>query len=49
VLSQNILQEFSDIFDLNIELVNIDDDFGGWDAATEKFFADGAIFDQIYQ
>jgi len=43
-----ILSEFSDVFDLNIELVNIDDDFGGWTAATEKFFADGAIFDQIY-
>ena len=47
--NQDILQEFSDTFDLNIELVNIDDDFGGWDAAAEKFFADGAIFDQIYQ
>jgi ABC-type sulfate transport system substrate-binding protein len=22
-------------------------DFGGWDAAQKKFFADGAIFDQI--
>lgn len=46
--NQDILNEFSDVFDLNIELVNIDDDFGGWTAATEKFFADGAIFDQIY-
>jgi len=45
----DILSEFSDTFDLNIELVNIDDDFGGWAAATEKFFADGAIFDQIYK
>ncbi|MGL6201628.1 MAG: sulfate ABC transporter substrate-binding protein [Lachnospiraceae bacterium] len=46
--NQDILNEFSDVFDLDIELVNIDDDFGGWTAATEKFFADGAIFDQIY-
>ena len=46
--NQDILNEFSDVFDLEIELVNIDDDFGGWAAATEKFFADGAIFDQIY-
>lgn len=45
----DILNEFSDTFDLDIELVNINDDFGGWTAATEKFFADGAIFDQIYQ
>lgn len=45
----DILKEFSDTFDLDIELVNIDDDFGGWEAATEKFFADGAIFDQIYK
>lgn len=45
----DILKEFSDTFDLNVTLVNIDDDFGGWDKATEKFFADGAIFDQIYK
>lgn len=43
-----ILKEFDDVFDLDIELVNIDDDFSGWEAATEKFFVDGAIFDQIY-
>ena len=24
-------------------------DFGGWDAAQAKFFADGGVFDQIYQ
>ncbi len=45
----DILKEFGDTFDLNVELANIDDDFGGWAAATEKFFADGAIFDQIYK
>ena len=44
-----ILKQFSKTFDLNLKLVNIDDDFGGWDAATKKFFADGAIFDQIYK
>lgn len=43
----NILQEFSDKFDLNIKLCTIDD-FGGWDEAYEKFFTDGAIFDEIY-
>lgn len=42
-----ILQEFSDKFDLNINLCTIDD-FGGWDAAYETFFQDGGIFDEIY-
>ncbi|MDR1067587.1 MAG: sulfate ABC transporter substrate-binding protein [Clostridiales bacterium] len=45
----SILQEFADRFDLGLQLANIDDDFGGWAAATEKFFVDGAIFDQIYK
>lgn len=42
-----ILQEFSEKFDLNMELCTIDD-FGGWDAVNEKFFEDGGIFDEIY-
>jgi sulfate transport system substrate-binding protein len=42
-----ILQEFSDQFDLNMNLVTIDD-FGGWDAAYQTYFNDGAVFDQIY-
>jgi sulfate transport system substrate-binding protein len=45
----DILAGFADTFDLNLKLVNIDDDFGGWTAATAKFFADDAIFDQIYK
>ena len=32
-----------------IELVSIDKDFGGWSKAQEKFFADGAVFDQLYK
>lgn len=44
---ETILEEFSDQFNLDMNLVTIDD-FGGWDAAYEKFFDDGAIFDQIY-
>ena len=44
-----ILPEFSDKFNLDLELVKIDDDlFGGWDKAQEKHFNDGGIFDQIY-
>lgn len=45
--NQTILQEFSDKFDLNMKLCNIDD-FGGWDAVYEKFFVDGGVFDEIY-
>ena len=45
--NEEILNEFSDKFDLSIEMVTIED-FGGWDAAYEKFFNDGAIFDEIY-
>ena len=44
----DILNEFSDTFDLDLALVTIDD-FGGWDAAQEKHFADGGVFDQIYE
>jgi len=32
-----------------LELVNIDDGFGGWAKAQAKFFADGGVFDQIYK
>lgn len=47
--NQEILNKFSDVFDLNIRLATINDDiFGGWDAVQEKHFADGGIFDQIY-
>lgn len=45
--NETILKEFSDQFDLDMNLVTIDD-FGGWDKAYETYFNDGAIFDQIY-
>jgi sulfate/thiosulfate-binding protein len=32
-----------------LNLVTIDSAFGGWSKAQAKFFADGGIFDQIYQ
>ena len=44
---ETILENFSDKFDLDMELCTIDD-FGGWDAAYETYFNDGAIFDEIY-
>ena len=32
-----------------IPMVTIDDTFGGWQEAQKKHFADGGIFDQIYE
>ena len=45
--NEKVLNSYSDKFDLNVKLCKIDD-FGGWNAAYEKFFDDGAIFDEIY-
>ncbi|MGN1411178.1 MAG: sulfate ABC transporter substrate-binding protein [Oscillospiraceae bacterium] len=48
--NQEILNQFSDVFDLNMKLVNINDDiFGGWNKVQELHFNDGGIFDQIYE
>lgn len=46
--NQEILAEFDDTFDLSVEMCTIED-FGGWDQAYEDFFADDAIFDEIYR
>jgi sulfate transport system substrate-binding protein len=45
--NEEILEEFADSFDLDMELCTIDY-FGGWDAVYEKFFVDGGLFDEIY-
>lgn len=45
--NEEILEEFADEFDLDMELCTIDD-FGGWDHAYEVYFADGGVFDEIY-
>ena len=45
--NETILKEFSDKFDLSVNLCTIND-FGGWNEAYKKFFVDGAIFDEIY-
>lgn len=42
-----ILEEYAEKFDLDMTLCTVND-FGGWDAAYERFFADGGIFDEIY-
>lgn len=46
--NEDILKEYADTFDLNVNLVTIDD-FGGWTKAQETHFADGGVFDQIYE
>lgn len=45
--NQEILKEYKDVFNLDIELVTIDE-FGGWNQTYTDFFQDGAVFDQIY-
>ena len=45
--NKEILKKYADKFDLDMNLCTIND-FGGWDAAYETFFQDGAIFDEIY-
>lgn len=42
-----ILAKFKDQYP-DLKLFTIDDVFGGWTPATDKFFADGGVFDQIY-
>lgn len=46
--NQEILKEYADVFDLDINLVTIED-FGGWNEVQKIHFADGGIFDQIYE
>ena len=46
--NESILNEYADVFDLNVDLVTIAD-FGGWDEAQSKHFADGGVFDEIYE
>lgn len=43
-----IAKKFSDKF-APIELITIDDVFGGWKKVSKPYFGDGGIFDQIYQ
>lgn len=46
--NQKILEEYADVFDLNMKLVTIGD-FGGWNEVQEKHFGEGGIFDKIYE
>ena len=36
------------ILNLNVKLTTIKD-FGGWDEVQKKHFADGGVFDEIYE
>jgi sulfate/thiosulfate-binding protein len=46
--NQAIAAKYASVFP-KLELFTIDDVFGGWTAAQKTHFADGGIFDQIYQ
>jgi sulfate/thiosulfate transport system substrate-binding protein len=46
--NEDILDKYADQFP-KINLVTIDEDFGGWKKAQETHFSDGGTFDQIYQ
>lgn len=45
--NEYILKKYADVFK-PLELFTIDEAFGGWVKAHNDHFADGAIFDQIY-
>ena len=45
---EEVMSRYADVFP-ELERISIDAEiFGGWQAAQEKHFADGGIFDQIY-
>jgi sulfate transport system substrate-binding protein len=45
---QEVIDNYKTVFP-SIKLFTIDDVFGGWKKAQKTHFADGGIFDQIYQ
>lgn len=46
-VDRTVAAEFTAQFP-TLKLVGIDDEFGGWQAAQQHFFADGGVFDRIY-
>jgi len=44
----SVAEKYKDQFP-EIRLLTVDEAFGGWTSAQAKFFADGGVFDQIYQ
>ncbi|MEW5549493.1 sulfate ABC transporter substrate-binding protein [Peribacillus frigoritolerans] len=45
---EKVLAKYGDQF-ANIDMVTVDDTFGGWKKAQETHFNDGGTFDEIYQ
>jgi sulfate/thiosulfate transport system substrate-binding protein len=45
---ESVAKKYASTFP-KIKLVTIDDTFGGWQKAQKTHFADGGVFDQIYQ
>ncbi|MGE6631054.1 sulfate ABC transporter substrate-binding protein [Bacillus sp. NPDC077027] len=45
--NKEVLNKYKDQFE-DIDMVTIDDPFGGWRKAQKRFFDDGGLFDQIY-
>ena len=45
---KSVAEKYADKFP-DIELLTIDGDFGGWQKAQQRHFADQGIFDQIYR
>jgi len=46
--NQAIAEEYASNF-TQLKLVTVDQEFGGWQKAQKTHFADGGVFDQIYQ
>lgn len=46
--NEAILKEYADVFNLDVNLVTVQD-FGGWDKVQKEHFADGGVFDEIYE
>lgn len=44
---ESVAEKYQDRFP-KLDLITVDDVFGGWQEAQRKFFGDGGIFDQIY-
>jgi sulfate transport system substrate-binding protein len=45
---KEVADKYADRFP-KLTLLTIDDDFGGWQKAQKEHFADGGVFDSIYQ
>ena len=46
-IDQTVAAKYADVFP-KLELVTVDKDFGGWQAAQKKFFNEGGVFDTIF-